>query len=625
MTPEEFEELTPDQRDLFITALARVEQQGKETAYMSQFMQGATLNYADELYAKVKSDITGRPYEEIKREELDRLNQFQQTHPTGALASELLGSFVPAIAGERAFRPRTLKGVAGLGAVEGSAAALGASEGSAADLLGQTLGGGVMGGTLTAAADVGLRNLGKLGNFVLDKLRRMGGDRLGTVAENEIRRLAAGTNQTPDEIVARIAAGEILSDNQTLHMSVRALMSRGGIPETLIREQLPERAESLRLQSKAALQEGLTNQPADANVLRATRLKEADFKAQMRNAYKSVFQAGDLVPDEMLPTLLSGVNRLPSARAAIEEAYKSAGRKSPIEFEEDRALEFVTNPTLEDAEIIRRVLNDTATDSYKTGKGYVGEQLSDFEGTLREQLDDFSPRLKETRARYSLMMDAREAFEKGRRSLNDPEQLQIDFDNLTNPETIQAFREGVMAQLNKAYANVGGKQIAKHLMNPEHKLGKMFNYVFPVELQSDVIRQMTTAARAQQTYENVIGNSVTQLAQEANQGLGKQIGIDEIAGAARLNPMDIISIGSKLVGQMKPDLSESQRTEIVNVLLSEDPQVVMRALTDESALAALLQKVNQIGSTLTRQTAIAAGATGGGTFADQYQEFRGLK
>ena len=408
-------------------------------------------------------------------------------------------------------------------------------------------------------------------------------------------------------------------------MSVRALMSRGGIPETLIREQLPERAESLRLQSKAALQEGLTNQPADANVLRATRLKEADFKAQMRNAYKSVFQAGDLVPDEMLPTLLSGVNRLPSARAAIEEAYKSAGRKSPIEFEEDRALEFVTNPTLEDAEIIRRVLNDTATDSYKTGKGYVGEQLSDFEGTLREQLDDFSPRLKETRARYSLMMDAREAFEKGRRSLNDPEQLQIDFDNLTNPETIQAFREGVMAQLNKAYANVGGKQIAKHLMNPEHKLGKMFNYVFPVELQSDVIRQMTTAARAQQTYENVIGNSVTQLAQEANQGLGKQIGIDEIAGAARLNPMDIISIGSKLVGQMKPDLSESQRTEIVNVLLSEDPQVVMRALTDESALAALLQKVNQIGSTLTRQTAIAAGATGGGTFADQYQEFRGLK
>ena len=45
---------------------------------------------------------------------------------------------------------------------------------------------------------------------------------------------------------------------------------------------------------------------------------------------------------------------------------------------------------------------------------------------------------------------------------------------------------------------------------------------------------------------------------------------------------------------MAPQLTESQRGRIVEVLLSESPDLVKKALTDESAMMALQQRVAQI-------------------------------
>ena len=595
--------------DAEVDALIKKLQGGDiDKAQVRSFFQGLTFGFSDEIEAGARS-IFSETYDEAVGEIRGKLSDYQEAFPIESAAYEVGGAIVPAIAATvltgGAAAPavggslaRTGGRLALIGGAEGAATALGTSEGDVSERIKNVplgFAGGAAFGPIGAASG---KVIGMASNKVLDFARRTSGKRGATVVEQELLRMANDTGLTTDEIVGRIAAGETMSDNRTLHINVRALMAQGGLPEKQIRETLPARAKRKRLEALSGVKRGLST-TTDENVLRATRMNEADWKQTQTDGYKEVFDQADDISQDLSDVTLGAVKQLPDAMTDINNIY-TAKKLVPLFKQLDNgSIEYARLPTLEDAEIIRRTIFEAKGKAYRAGSGGLGEALGDVESALRTSIDNFSPELGSVRAGYKKMMGARTQFEEGRKAFNSPpEQLEITFNKLLesgNDVDIQAFREGVMAKINDKMSRNGRKAFLGKMSDPESLEGKLFTSVFPPEQQAKVLRQLELSGTTQATSEVVIGGPTTALTNAALKQQNKGISVGEMVGATLTpNVRDIAAVGVKLIQDLAPNLTEAQRGKIVDVLLSDNPELVRKALTDESAMMAVQKKVAQI-------------------------------
>jgi hypothetical protein len=624
LKPEEFKSLTPAQQDAYIDALAQLTMREDRSQKTRAFAQGATLGFADEAEARVKSLVGDKTYQENVDEIRQKLSQYRDDSPVESVAMEVAGAFVPALLSRGVTAPASLLSVGGRGLAEGAVSGYGTSEGTLAEQALQTAVGGGTGGLFGLGAHLGMSGISGLADGIVSTMRRLTGSKGATVVDNEIKRLAEQSGETPDEIVARIANGEIMADNKSLQMALRAYLREGGVTESQIRKAIPERAESLRLEGVAALKQGLSPD-SGSNVLKTVRMKEADFKKSMSDAYKNVFSSVGDVP-ELADTLMEAVRRLPKAKDAIEDAYTS-GESNLVPFfkiGDDGAIEMLRSPTLEDAEIIRRVISDSADDAFRNSRGTVGANLANLESTLRNRIDEFAPELGQTRSQYRQMSIVRDQFEEGRKAFNKPpEQLEIDIEAISdNPQALSAFREGVMAQINNKMSRAGGKQMMRKLSDPQTLEGKLFQQVFPEgQMKREALRALSSAGAAQSTFEKVIEGSTTALTQRAGDNINLGVGMDEVISGMQGNPIALARVGTKVVKSMAPQLTDAQRKQVVDVLISEDPQTVLKAITDQGALAELQRKLNVILSRGTNVISTTGAVTGGSLGAETLNRF----
>ena len=595
--------------DAEVDALIKKLQGGDiDKAQVRSFFQGLTFGFSDEIEAGARS-IFSETYDEAVGEIRGKLSDYQEAFPIESTAYEVGGAIVPAIAATVLTGGAASPAVGGslartggrfalIGGAEGAATALGTSEGDVSERIKNVplgFAGGAAFGPIGAASG---KVIGMASNKVLDFARRTSGKRGATVVEQELLRMANDTGLTTDEIVGRIAAGETMSDNRTLHINVRALMAQGGLPEKQIRETLPARAKRKRLEALSGVKSGLST-TTDENVLRATRMNEADWKQTQTDGYKEVFDQADDISQDLSDVTLGAVKQLPDAMTDINNIY-TAKKLVPLFKQLDNgSIEYSRLPTLEDAEIIRRTIFEAKGKAYRAGSGGLGEALGDVESTLRTSIDNFSPELGSVRAGYKKMMGARTQFEEGRKAFNSPpEQLEITFNKLLesgNDVDIQAFREGVMAKINDKMSRNGRKAFLGKMSDPESLEGKLFTSVFPPKQQAKVLRQLELSGTTQATSEVVIGGPTTALTNAALKQQNKGISVGEMVGATFTpNVRDIAAVGAKLIQDLAPNLTEAQRGKIVDVLLSDNPELVRKALTDESAMMAVQKKVAQI-------------------------------
>ena len=595
--------------DAEVDALIKKLQGGDiDKAQVRSFFQGLTFGFSDEIEAGARS-IFSETYDEAVGEIRGKLSDYQEAFPIESTAYEVGGAIVPAIAATVLTGGAAAPAVGGslartggrfalIGGAEGAATALGTSEGDVSERIKNVplgFAGGAAFGPIGAASG---KVIGMASNKVLDFARRTSGKRGATVVEQELLRMANDTGLTTDEIVGRIAAGETMSDNRTLHINVRALMAQGGLPEKQIRETLPARAKRKRLEALSGVKSGLST-TTDENVLRATRMNEADWKQTQTDGYKEVFDQADDISQDLSDVTLGAVKQLPDAMTDINNIY-TAKKLVPLFKQLDNgSIEYSRLPTLEDAEIIRRTIFEAKGKAYRAGSGGLGEALGDVESTLRTSIDNFSPELGSVRAGYKKMMGARTQFEEGRKAFNSPpEQLEITFNKLLesgNDVDIQAFREGVMAKINDKMSRNGRKAFLGKMSDPESLEGKLFTSVFPPKQQAKVLRQLELSGTTQATSEVVIGGPTTALTNAALKQQNKGISVGEMVGATFTpNVRDIAAVGAKLIQDLAPNLTEAQRGKIVDVLLSDNPELVRKALTDESAMMAVQKKVAQI-------------------------------
>jgi len=597
------------------------------------FAQGVTFGFGEELEAAGRAALGAigiteddRGYTAIRDELREKLEAYRQAYPGEAITAEIAGAFVPSLltlgagaalsAGTTGARlAPTVGRVALIGAGEGGLAAAGFSEREGLEALQDVPGGAVTGAAFSAVT-------APAGDLFKRFASRMLGERPATRVQAELQRLADSTGKTVDEIVADLMEGRLMSENRTLMATLRAYKSQMGEAGAKITERLPARRRETREAAVAGLQAGLTPRMTDRNVMRAMQASDDELIDLERAGYREAFETVPEVTPEIARNLEGILQRFGPARTELQQIYAESDRLVPL-FAEDATGRITLSriPTLEDAEIIRRTLRDEASSLYQAGKGTRAEGFADTEKALKAQLDQVYPGLGEVRALAASRRTVTDQFEEGRKALGkDADEVEILFSRLaeSSPDAAEAYRAGVMAAINNRMRR--SPAIMGRLADPDRQEGAILRAVFPEENIEDVARRLQTAGRAYETEQQVLFGSQTAPQQAAVSQIGTRMSAEDMLRMSQLDPIAIMQQAGRIVSQAAPQLSERERKRVVNVLLSEDPDLVRRALTERDALGKLYDRTAQIvksagfaarGAAVQQIAPTVGGATGG--------------
>jgi hypothetical protein len=613
-------------------------QQQPESQRLRSAAQGLTFGLADELEALARSVVPGSPnYETVRNEIRAKLKAYQEANPAEAITYEVLGAAAPTVLammtgigaepalaaqGERLAGIAALKQAAKLGAVQGGIAGYGTGEKGVVEDIAGIPGGAIVGAGAGAGTTAALRPVGSLATKFMDFARQRLGDKGAGIVNTEIQRIADDTGLSYDEIVQRIADGEIMAENETVLSTVRAYRSKGGPGAAAISEKLPARRAQTRAEAMQSLQQGLSPEAGVTdNVYRMIRMDEEAFRKRESDAYNAIFRSGQEVSSGTVDSISEALIRAPGIRAHLDEIYQGRGKLVPFyKIDENGAIKIVRAPNVEDAEIVRRALDELASTAYKGSKGTLGDAIKELEQNLRRGLNVDAPNLAQTRANWATLSKAKEAFEYGRKAAGkNADEVEVEWQKVVDsadPAAMKAFRAGVMDSFrNKARRQPG---LMRNLADPERQEGAILRIVFPENQIDDTVATISRAAKSQRAADVVMGGSMTAPEQAAGARIGERLSAQEAARAAQGDPTAIISVGAKMVKSMLPQMGAKQREEVVNILLSENPDLVRKALFDTGALGELQKAVGRIGNRILSASERAASfefGGGGGTIS----------
>lgn len=590
------------------SSAAPVESQRFRTA-----LQGVTYNFADEIEAAVRSvlpaSLGGGEYEQIRNELRQKLAAYKKANPGEALSYELAGALVPAI-GMMAVPGGQALGGARLAAVAG-AEGLGSYLGEVEEFSDVTPGGAALATGISAiggpAAQKALSATGAGGSQLIKYVRGKFGDAPATAVQSELRRLAEATGQTVDEVIQDVMDGRIMAENKTLQASVRTLRSQGGGAAREITEQVPARRQATRAAAVEGMQEGLAP-GMGGNIIKAMKATDEELGELETEAYKAVFGAIPRLSRDIALEMEAILGRFTDARAALERVYRKQNTV-PLWDEERNILRRV--PTLEDAEILRRLLDEEASALFRAGSGKEGDATAKVAQAFRNMLDEAYPDVKSVRADAAVRREMRDQFAAGQKAISmNADQLDVAFDAVKRKgdAAVRAFRAGVMDAIRNAARR--RPALMGRLADPERQEGAVLRVVFPDEGIEQIQRRLEIAEGSQDLYSKVFQNSMTAPEQAARSLMGTGgISLFELREMLTGNPAALLSALSKFVANSMPQMSDADRLSVAQVLLSDDPQLVMRALKDNTELDKLLAKAQQVVNTM------GAGARAG--FAQQ--------
>jgi hypothetical protein len=157
---------------------------------------------------------------------------------------------------------------------------------------------------------------------------------------------------------------------------------------------------------------------------------------------------------------------------------------------------------------------------------------------------------------------------------------------------MKSVRAGALANIRQKVEQAGGTNLMNKLQNAETREGKVFRAIFPPDKIDETMSVIERAAQSQSAFGDIIKGPSTALTQQAGKKSGSAITAEDLANIA--NPITAMRVGAKVIQDLAPDLSDKQRTQVLEVLLSEDPDVVRRALTDSRGMEMLQSNIFRI-------------------------------
>lgn len=643
-------EMTEEQRKAVEAARARRQQEAAavEAAPRERIRtaaQGLTLGTADEVEAASRAaasyvasslgfDVNSRSYEDVLNEIRGNLKAYQEARPMEALGYEAGGAALPAVAAvvaapftggsSTAAVAPTLGRLATMGALEGGAYAFGTGEGGFAERMARVPGGAATGAIGGVAAGGLTRAAGGAINALTDATRRVVGNRGSSIVENEIQRLATQTGKTADEIADDVLNGRIMAENETIRAAVRAYRAGGGEASTVITQAMTPRPAQTRAQAMEEIRKYLSD-IAQPSALQAQRRSEEAAKVAERAAY-APFKDIE-APEQVSSEVLTALQVVPEAIGEVNKMFRGlvvetppANGIGPVN------VTFARPITIDEAERVRRAIANAASAEYRAGYGGAGEVFAETEKGLRGILDVASPELGAARANAAIVRGQRDAFESGQSALvGDVNEKLLEFSKITDPQKIEAYRAGLMASLEARAATGSRQSMIRNLVNPETKEGKILRAVLPQDAVDDVLNRLETARASQVTTDFVLGGSPTaETAMEATRrGMG--VSVSDVTGVLSGSPEALVNVASNIASRFTRDLTDAERARVARILVSEDPEVVRKAINDEGALAVLQKRVQELTAGAARGTGRAGAVTGAKPGANLSQQtIRGL-
>lgn len=185
--------------------------QGTEQVGLTrEALQGATLNFADEGIAGLRS-LGGGNYDQALQEQRDAQKQFEEANPYSSMAAQLVGGSVFPLGGigkGGSFLGKIIKN-AGVGSAMGAGYGFGAGEGSTGDRLTKATGGGLIGSAIggsvpiVGAAVKGAANAAQdLGGGVSNIAKRLMGKTVQEAPDAAEKALLGVEGVTPETLIA---------------------------------------------------------------------------------------------------------------------------------------------------------------------------------------------------------------------------------------------------------------------------------------------------------------------------------------------------------------------------------------------------------------------------------------
>lgn len=578
--------------------------------------QGVTLGFADELEAYTRSMMTGRPVEEILEEIRSGIKAYQEAYPKSAMGYELAGAVAPMLLPGGA--PATMGRLATRGAIEGGIYGFGTGEGTA-DRAGRVLpgvafgiGGSMLGGKLS---EVGAKTFEAL----IDAARRTSGRRGASIVENEIQRIVEQTGKTPEEVMQDIIDGKILAENRTIAATVKAYRGKGGKAAATIQNALERRPMELR---KAA-QDKLSSQldpvgDATQSAVRNRATSEELTKQAEKRGY-APFKTQTISNDVFLE-LETILKNNPDIGQILNKAEGRSGNNL-YRLDKNGNVIFARRPSVEEAEKIRRQLQRTADSEFKDPLTYgVGEETLGLERSLRGLLDASVPDLMTARAQAAAVRTNRDAFTAGRKALSkDVNEVMMEIEDNwgKNPQRLQSFKTGFLAALQGKFTTGQNRTTLKRLLEEDKKEGMLLRALVPDPSdQAEILRKLDIAVESDDVAQIVLRN--TQTAETIMAGSAINRGVTPAEGLAALggDVNSILSVSRKLVDSFSRDLTDAERARVADILVSTNPQLVLRAIRDERGIAEFQQFVNKISPFIKKAGARAGQREAAGVGAD---------
>ncbi len=596
-----------------------------EKAQVRSGFQGLTLGFADEIEAFARSMVEKAPYEEIRDEIRTKLNEYQQAYPGEAISYELLGAVAPTalaylspVPGDEAGMTAYLTGrtadvankganfvqkgvpIMKRGAAEGALAGYGTGQEGVVEDLTRIPMGAAMGTVFSAGTTAILGAGGALTNKFITRANEMMGNKAVEPISVILQDLVKTTGRSPDDVLRGIAKGEIVADNATLHAVLKSLRADMGENVAQIDKTLKGRTLSTRDSARQKMQSEMTPD-VDENVYKAYTVGDDIAKKKEYKLYDKVWEDAEELTPEIVDSVADSIRRFPSARESLGEIYQAKGLVPFYKIADNGEVQIVRMPTLEDAEIVRRGLAESTTGAFNARKGALGEPLSELEKKLKQQLDNFSPSLKATRQKASNVRRQRDAFKMGRGALSkNSDELAVDMENLIgtaptveNSQVLKAFRMGAMNALrHKTKEPTYMRKVAEE----GTKENSMMRTIFPEEKIDALLEKAHISGQALNTKNVVLGGTTTSNQQQATGYLGLA------TRASQGDPSATLGLLTNVVKDLTPEMTQKQRTSLIQLLISEDPSFVRKALIDDSLVSKVQSKVNEFGSALRRGT-----------------------
>lgn len=587
-------------------------------------LQGLTLNSADEMEAYARS-LFGADYQKTQSDIQRKLDAAQRAYPKATAAKQLGGALIPtaasmlagpvgpaAVGTTLARASGTLAGQMGLGtAFGGLSGYFGADED-------ERVAGGIE-GAATGFATVPAFKIGtKLATIPIKAaynfVKRRFGPQASELVARQLLEHMESTGLEYEEVLQKIEDGFTIPElSNTAMVALKAYIADGALKQPAINAIHDRKRTQIERVYNFMKDKIGTKIDGDDNVLRYANKSIDELKRDASEAYDIIFENAPPLPKDtaILVNRIFKGNDSETNADIISQLSRNLGADKFYKIGKDGQLRITRTPTLREMEKLRATLRDVASsDKYRNTAS--ANDLRKLKEMISGEIDNnLSPDLALARKSWEMMERSKEAFENGRRALRKGwDQAEIDFAEAerVGGDVLRHYRMGVASAIREKSGASNRGSFVQKLNDTTTKEGSVIAQIFPSGDYDELADLVDRAVKGSRVNVPLTAGSPTAPIGAAKimsdtAGFGQRVfGATKTGGIAGAGAQ----ILSEAIDKIAPKgTSQAVKRQIANLLVTENADVIRRAIEDPAALQRLQSLATNALVTVSRATTYA--------------------